>query len=656
MMNNKKQPKRRVRSKDVQLLKSLQCGSDNSKDIFDLLKEKFLDDASSAWYQGELLYIVSVTRRKDATAVNSGLGTNYTNTDSNSARQARYLAMFKKIESPYLTCMLKILKKDADLEVKHSYEINKLRSIDYGAEENELILSFEQVDYSLYFRGTLDRDETLWIISQVYKAVSGSELSIGYSVDIDALSYMMTTSGSVVRFPPLQKLISMVSASVGDRFSADEAQAEQILDQLQWSKSLSEQMDIHQILSVNSKKLNNEIIDFLLQWEEMDETASLATSVSSRTSSTTKVFGMRDTKEVLLALTEVDGQLETVDRWLGEQIEHLAEIQANLHMIEDESGALETSWQNLNVVQDVVMQLVKKYSLEESQEMLLQYPERSLGPLFKLTSLQQIERYITPLQEAAEVLRDALVFKATDLCGLSSAQWKQIQGITAITDQKKKLVDISEIFANKLSEWAVMLFDWLLKHKALVEGDGTTVTRLLPKQLSTVRAAVEEVCNLDFDGFISNPTKKHKYRLPRSKYRSIEHNQLLESQALYHTQVCKFATLLDLLVELQPTYSRQICEAYMRATHERLYTPLLKALVKDLQSQITCKQTPLSLTNCAKFRSDSASNLVLRFESKNSPSAKVFYSWRLFEVALLLISPLIDAEEAFIKVRCRSTS
>lgn len=53
-----------------------------------------------------------------------------------------------------------------------------------------------------------------------------------------------------------------------------------------------------------------------------------------------KLFGMKDTKEVLIALQEVDSQLEVVDKWLGEQIDRLSEIQSNLHMIEVPSPPL----------------------------------------------------------------------------------------------------------------------------------------------------------------------------------------------------------------------------------------------------------------------------------------------------------------------------
>lgn len=48
-------------------------------------------------------------------------------------------------------------------------------------------------------------------------------------------------------------------------------------------------------------------------------------------------------------------ELEDVDAWLNEQIDHIAEVQANLHLIEDESGTLETTWKNLNELQTVVV-------------------------------------------------------------------------------------------------------------------------------------------------------------------------------------------------------------------------------------------------------------------------------------------------------------
>jgi small nuclear ribonucleoprotein (snRNP)-like protein len=60
---------------------------------------------------------------------------------------------------------------------------------------------------------------------------------------------------------------------------------------------------------------------------------------------------------VLSALQLVVEELEGVDNWLNVQINHISEIQANLHLIEDKSGTLETTWQNLNDLQTVVVRL-----------------------------------------------------------------------------------------------------------------------------------------------------------------------------------------------------------------------------------------------------------------------------------------------------------
>lgn len=640
----RRQSKARITPKSLPKLfkASLQASADVSKDILQLLKEKFIDDASSSLYQADVLYIVNVYRRKIAGS-EAAAGSLAAAEKLSNSRQGRYLVIVRKAENPYATLLLRIFRKDSELEIKHMYDIQNLRSMDYGSEENELMLCFESTDVSLHLYDATERDQTLWIITQVYKAVVGSPLSTGYSVDIDTVSYAMATSNAIGRFPSLQALVSMDATQLGDRFSADEAEAEAILDQLQWSKSLSEQMDIHQILSSTSDKLNHEIIDFLLQWEEMDDASSSSSRTPLSSSSSSSSFGLKDTKEVLVALSQVDGQLDTVDRWLGEQIERLSEIQSNLFLIEDESGALETSWTNLNVVQEVVQLLVSKYALDEAQETILQYPERALGPLLKLPSLNQVDKHVLPLVQAAALLRDAVKLRTADLCGLTAAQWKQIQSISAISAQKSRLAEISATFCSKLGEWAVNLFDWLLKHKQIADS-------IVPKAFTSSRAAIEEICFVKFDGFMSNPNMPVKFRLPRSKYRAAERNQLLEAQALYHSQVSKFADLLDMLVELNPEQSKVIVDAYQHASFDRLYGPLIKAFAKDLQAQLTGKQVAVTLASCPKYRPEIASNLLVRFDNNKVASSRVLTSWRTLEVALLLTAPLVDIEEAFIKV------
>ena len=94
------------------------------------------------------------------------------------------------------------------------------------------------------------------------------------------------------------------------------AEDEILLEELDWSKVGNDPKEIQVALAVQSETLNTEIIDFLLQWEE-DENVNKALPDSKR---------VRDTFEVLNALSQVDNELECVDVWISDQIERLSQV------------------------------------------------------------------------------------------------------------------------------------------------------------------------------------------------------------------------------------------------------------------------------------------------------------------------------------------
>ena len=197
------------------------------------------------------------------------------------------------------------------------------------------------------------------------------------------------------------------------------AEDEILLEELDWSKVGNDPKEIQVALAVQSDTLNTEIIDFLLQWEE-DENVNKSLPDSKR---------VRDTFEVLDALSQVDNELEGVDVWITEQIDRLSlvsltffrravlrhwcydafqfcanwqvrqkldedivgrsfsnqiifwyfcydiQIQSRLSAIEHESGTLESSYQNLTSIQEMVESLVVGLSISrDDEEILLHHP------------------------------------------------------------------------------------------------------------------------------------------------------------------------------------------------------------------------------------------------------------------------------------------
>lgn len=464
--------------------------------------------------------------------------------------------------------------------------------------------------------------------------------------------------------PALQKLIQLSTSQVTDQLSIDEQEAEKILDKLKWGDSVDGVSDIHDVLKRKSNEINEEIIEFLLQWEAMDEEASKSPNNRSATklqvpkpvtrfgesvsSPISKSFGgLQDTREVLIALSQVDEELGAVHRWLGEQIEQLDKVQKNLSDIENESGALESTWQSLNTVQEVINLLINKFSLEESEEKRLMSPDLLVNAL-KAPSLANIDFVIKPVVHAAKRLREALVVRIGDVYGLTVNDWKQIQAINAVRTRRERLTEIANAFCSGFAGIIQNLFDTLLKHKSLVDGDVANAPVILPKLFNT-RFLVDELC---FSKGVSSYVLESTYIL---KYQVIRNNQLLQSQSLYHAQIDKFAPLMDLILELSKSLVSPVENAYVRATHDKLYLPLVKAFIKDIQQSITSRSNIWTLANCDRYRVDLPNEPMIRYDQTMNRAGqnKAITSWKALEAVLILFTPVVELEESFIKVRFR---
>ena len=672
-----------------------------NKSIVQLMNEQIISNKQSNWKGYDIIFYIPITSKKRSlqdrsssvamspsasnTAANSGSSSNQ------SKLHERHLFLLRKPDSSKDLYFVKVINKENELDIKNIYDVKSFRGIDYGSDELELVLSLEAGDYSLYFLNLTDRDEFTWIVSQLGKTIVGNEFSIGFSVDVEALSYMMATSTVFTKFPQLNKVISLQNMQFGYQFSTDEAEAEHILDELNWSNSVTSLNDIHNALNNKSTKLNDEIIDFLLQWEEMDY-ANLAKGNNKNNSTalnssvrqviqpkTELTSSLRDTGEVLVALAHVDRELSSVELWLDEQINHLSEIQSNLFAIEDESASLETAWQSLNRVQEIITFLMQKYTLTEQQEKLLKNPDLALNPILKSPTLNSHSLYnnnLAPLYNAVKVLRNALVIKiSSELYGLKASEWKQIQAISAISTQKAKLQEISEIFCNKFGDIATGLFDWLLKHRSLVEGDDH-LPSAIPKSFTSktliddihfakvsstpnsseanssrsVRSSIYAPTGTSNDSnsaISNNGNPPPSGLINTNRFRFPKNNQLLQSQGIFHIYLSKFSPILDILIELSPKYIKILSDSYRNAVHERFYSPLIKAFVKDIRNSITYLQPPINLNNCKGFHFHSKNDVMVSF---SRGTTKQITSWKVLEVALLLLSPLIENEEAFLKV------
>ena len=154
-------------------------------------------------------------------------------------------------------------------------------------------------------------------------------------------------------------------------------------------------------------------------------------------------------------------------------------------------------------------------------------------------------------------------------------------------------------------------------------------------------------------------------------------NELVAAQFTFHNAVRLFLPVFAHLLELDSAYSDPLCAYYCsHAAHEGVYTPLFRALFKELQSLMAPRQFALSLASLPPFTTKKKYDFVAKFvpsttgsmegvsedfagsvvgkkaARKGAPAglAQQFQSWHGLAVVLSVLTPVIKKEEQFLQV------
>jgi hypothetical protein len=591
--------------------------------------ERLTEHVDGVWYGADVLYYVQTQKR----------GISLTQ-----QRSERYLLLLRRKETPKLLHLVQVVVKDNNIDVKRSWDLPMLRAIDLGDDDNEFVLSFDSADYSWFVNGQAERDETVWILAQMCKVICGYDLSLGHHVDMDLIGYAAKTTGTLSRFPLLQELNNSAQIA-GDVFSEEETEAEILLSELKWVSEAPSEL-LHTI-SKQSDSLNLEIIDFLLQWEDDGDAKSADTNASGTA---------KDTYKVLRALTTVDTELASVDKWIEEQVIHLEKTQGKLQKIENESGALETSYQNLSSVQQLVGTVVSQLSLSPEQEELLTTPSKVLNTILSKDSLRNISKYLRPLLEACDKLQSGLCHNGKTLGNIAPTVWKQLLTVQAVSSQRNRLSEISDYFCKDLSDSFPAFIDGLTDHPNMNDASkGRMIlvkhftnlnqmistallppgVELFPKHVDlellgcggsgTNRSAPPDDAMMDY---VPLESRSLGYVMPKSFFCCTGNqvnslNDGLQAQSLFHTTLNFFRPLLTHVQELDSSIMAQFCTYYTQGpSQEKLYNPMIKGFFKGIQSLLPSAKSYVTPTMASvpAYRASKGFEVIMKYLH-----ASVFY-------------------------------
>ena len=569
-----------------------------------------------------------------------------------------------------------VVVKGHEFEVKNSWELRILRAIDYGEDDVEIVISFDAADYKIRFINSLERDETLWIIVQCCKLFIGVDVSVGYAVDIDSIGYTISTNGSLNRFPLLLGLTANLRIS-GDTFTEQEADAEEKLEELKWTEHGGTPHDLQQILAKETELINMEMIDFLLKWED-DGIANV----------NDKNNGHNDTYNILKSLSMVDGEMEGVDLWLTEQLDRLASVQERLYSIEKETGSVEATFQNLTSVKDILETFIEEMYFTSIEQDYLQHPERLIEDALDQEDLSTADELLGPLNSALGKLQLGLSINEKKLqarldekrkevgstyqgAHITKAQWKRLQSMTAFATQRNLLIDLADSFSNSVNDVAGTLFDSLLCHKALNNPSTQNITvktfnfeRMIQEGLSFGPSYFNKNNDADSgrggrdDGRVRrdsiNSNGSDVNYIPQLRMITTKKlnnsNQAIVAQRVFHGALNDFIPILEAILHLTPTLAISLSSSYVQSVYNKLYSPLLKLMLKEIRHMLHPRSSPLHLNNIPVFTLKyifTGCPLPLRYDQHQYRDCGMLTAWGALGLAFLMLSPVIKREETF---------
>lgn len=638
----------------------------NRFDSLQYARDKLINSTDSVWFGSDLLYIVRIEKK------------NKSNNDDQSILD-RLLSIVRKKDAANSVHLIYVIIKGNEVEVKNSWDIRTIRSIDYGDDNNELVLSYDATDFNWRLANTVDRDEAAWILIQSCKQFCATDPNIGYGIDLDSIGYSIITNGTLDRFPLLQKLGAGLILGT-DTFSGEETEALALLEELQWTSNISAHVDIQKSLATQADNLSMEIIDFLLQWE--DDSAALTTTPSLGVSSkdlkkprkstveSEDIKRLKDTSGVLSALTSVEQELQAVDDWIVTQLKKLGMVQSKLTVIQRESGMLENTWQNLSNLKGVIEILVELLDISDEEEKYIRNPNRVIDESLRDADLSNVYTILSPLVDALVKLQTAIAVKPGHprLTMINSSQWKQLQTVAAISLTKQRLADMANNYCHALTESISHLMESLLKHKALHTPNRNLEIKqfkfnALIEGIKVVPAAAGRArsgTNVSSASIDSNDDKTDHHNglmmlqlASDAHYR--DHNQALQAQTHFHLVLSDYLPLFDAVNVLDYSRSLAIHSAYVNVVQEKLYKPMFKTMFKDID-EIVARPALLTYSNLAACPAPTAStplptsNTPLKFlPQKTGKKEDKIPAWIGLASLFLMIFPVLRKEDLFFR-------
>jgi len=127
-------------------------------------------------------------------------------------------------------------------------------------------------------------------------------------------------------------------------------------------------------------------------------------------------------------------------------------------------------------------------------------------------------------------------------------------------------------------------------------------------------------------------------------------NQALVAQRVFHGALNDFIPILEAILHLTPNLAISLSSTYVQSVYNRLYSPLLKLMLKEIRHMIHPRSSPIHLHNIPVFTLKyifTGCPLPLHFDQFQYKDTGMLTPWAALGLACLMLNPVIKREESF---------
>ena len=416
-----------------------------------------------------------------------------------------------------------------------------------------------------------------------------------------------------------------------DELEIGERLLQQLLQGQKESYEENPQGFVHSKISQQEDRVNGEIIDMLIQWEDtVNQDHQLEGSDKLRDTS-----GSTVPIKMLQKLDLLDETMNKIEDWLESRVEDLTDVTNELASIEKERKRLEVTTRNLTTLKEDVTNLVESSCLTEEEEKLIQ-----MAPNLVIDALNgsfvDIKNHLNPLTQALEKL---FIIRSThnqvkndDSNNDSKAMMKHLGGVSLM---QQYLARVSIDYLRHMDQvFAMSIYTATLNHKDLILNNTFKLKPLPMKRIVAMDLLVS--CNADVEAADG---------AGNDSLDSL--NPLQVAQRAMHEAIKDISSLVGVSMKISPSLSDRMQRDYIKSIRD-LYKYMLKEILREIQGFRKCEKI---------FTMATVPSYTLGGFDQNRPDITLTTSWETstmttwarLELYLTVVLPFVEREHVFFK-------